>query len=295
VSGRWADADGGVTWLRPDGSKTTVRPQSLGSLRNGHHIQLGRPAGVSTPWDTSFEAEFNGADNAFPGIIDWLESLRPDEQPCATLAFRAEAATDDQLTQLTECAVSLAVRSPMNRVAAVALAEHVRGPLDGRERDTLAAANMQHTQRSVCQAVGPRAKFAAVFSPDREFIFGDGFYHSIRSPQHTVNSLRIVAPLTPRLMLIVFRPGGGFRTEARLVSTVIGAELADMFNDAVQVSAKDMVFFRSDEPRRRPEFEKRRHLHYASSDNPIERFLHEIPGTPTLDLRLIAALERPRS
>lgn len=77
---------------------------------------------------------------------------------------------------MVESLASLAIRSPMTREAAVSIAERLRGPLPERERNTLITANLRDMHRRAKQAVSERGKATAIFSPHREFVFGDGFW-----------------------------------------------------------------------------------------------------------------------
>src|SRR5216117_1802369 len=180
VSGRWAAEDGTTGWIKPDGSCIRVPPKELGLIGNAHHIKLGRHPGDSTDWDTSFEDEFDAADCNFPAVISWLESLKHEFMLHRELRerFLAQSASDDQLRLLTECVVSLAVRSPMNREASVSLAEHLRGPIPNPKRNALIGANMRRSQRLIADSIGANGKFAVLFSLGTEFIFGDGFFHN---------------------------------------------------------------------------------------------------------------------
>jgi hypothetical protein len=129
VSARWAAEDGTVGWLKPDGTSIRVPAKELGAIGNAHHIKPGRFPDGSTPLDTSFENAFDMADTNFPLVISWLESLHHEFVPGPELRdrFLAEFAPADKLRLLTECVVSLAVRSPMNREASVSLAQLTKG------------------------------------------------------------------------------------------------------------------------------------------------------------------------
>ena len=138
VSRHWAGDDGKTGWLKPDGSTIRIPPARLGVIGNGHHIKLG-DSHRDTPWDLSFERVFEKADDAFPDLIRWLERLerRPaDGVQELRERFVPQPCTDAELVRITECAVSMAVRGPMNREASVALAESFRGPLPTQERNT---------------------------------------------------------------------------------------------------------------------------------------------------------------
>lgn len=199
VSRLWADRDGLVNRLSPDGSVKRARPDNFGAIGNAHHIKMGRSGSESTPWDHSFEDEFRVADDNFPKVIDWLTGL---ERNCANDAqplskrFHPVHASEHNLKCLVEGLVSLAVRSPRNREASVAVAEQLRRTIPKRERDALIGRNLVGLQSRYVDSFGTRGKFAVCFSTNREFIFGDGFFHHNISRSVVPLTFEIFAPLT---------------------------------------------------------------------------------------------------
>jgi hypothetical protein len=140
---------------------------------------------------------------------------------------------------------------------------------------------MRQTQREASAAVGHRAKFVVVFSPDRELIFGDGFYHNVRSPMNGMFLPQIFAPLTPRMAVLIARTIS-YRTEPKMMTLVVDAGEAECFNEAVQVYAKDAIYYRSDVPRVIEAFTTGKHLVY-DGPNAIEKLIHAVPGIPPRD------------
>lgn len=294
VSVRWAAEDGKTGWLRPDGACTRVRPDSLGAIGNGHHIKLG-DRGEPTPWDTSFEDEFDDADNRFPAVISWLESLdrRLTAGPRLQDRFLPEAAAHDELRQLTKCIVSLAVRSPMNREASVAVADELRGPLKKAERNALVGMNMRESQRLIADSIGADAKFAVLFSNAKEFIFGDGFFSNVSGLVARPLAPIIVAPVTPNISVVVARPIS-YMVEPRLSTIVLNDTEVDVCNHAVQIYARDALFFRKDQPVIAAAFARAEHRQYAEPDNPMKLLVHSLPGVPPRDTRLDVVLAKRR-
>jgi hypothetical protein len=282
VSRHWAANDGTTGWLRPDGSEKRIRPDQLGVIGNGHHIKLGRTAEQSTVWDASFEKEFDLADNRFPAIITWLERLERRAIAGQDLRsrFLPQEASDNELRTLTECVVSLAVRGPMNRQASVALAEQLRGPLQGHERNALIGVNMQRAQKLIAESIGFRAKFAVLYSTGREFIYGDGFFHNVKAVVGPPFAPKILAPITPLMSVMVSRPMQ-FAVEPRLVTMVLSADEVDRCNHAVQVYSRDALFYRNDKPTFDEEFKCGEHRKYASPENPIDTLFDALHGTGT--------------
>jgi len=284
VSAHWAAEDGMTGWIQPDGTCRRVHPKQLGVIGNAHHVKLGRHAGDSTDWDTSFENEFDAADTNFPTVISWLQTLEYEFAPHreSRARFLGQPAADDQLRLLTECVVSLAVRSPMNREASVSLAEHLRGPVPNPERNALIGVNMRQSQRLVSDTIGSNGKFVVLFSQGREFIFGDGFFHNVRAVANPPIAPKILAPITPRVSVIVTRPPS-FTVQPRLLTIVLSDEEVDRCNHAIQVYSRQALYFRSDRPTVEEAFTCNEYRQYASPDNPIDNLIYSIPGVPPRD------------
>lgn len=289
VSKHWADADGFVHWLRPTGEVRRIPPGQLGAISNGHMIKLGRAGDDHNPWDENFESQFDQADNAFPDLICWLQNLQRTETADGLSLkerFLAQPASDDRLAMLTECIISLAVRSPMYRASAVAPAEHFRGPIPEPERSALIGLNMCQTQRAASNSVGARAKFVAIYSPHREFIFGDGFFNNVQNSIGGMFLPRILVPLTPKLAVLIARPIA-YSTEPKLTTLDIAPAETDALNEAVQVYAREFIFFRAEKPAMSKHYQERRHLIF-DGPNAVDELIHAIPGVPPRDRSLDA-------
>lgn len=287
VSRLWVDKEGGVTWLRPDGTERKARPDGFGVIGNGHFIKLGHEAGERTPWDQNFEPEFQQADDQFRWVIKWLNELNYDDRRHLSLRerFIPQPLTDEMFGQLLESIVSLAIRSPMTRESCVSVAESLRGPLPERERNSLIAMNMRDMHRRAVKDLGVRGKATAILSPDREFIFGDGFYHNFVSPSGSPNSPRILVPLTPSLAVLYAKPMQ-YTTEPRLSTLVIGGDETKALNEVVQVYAGGGLFYRSEKPEIIDAYSSGKHLEYRGPDHIVEKLIHHMPGVPDRDTSL---------
>lgn len=285
LSNFWKNAEGGVHWLLPSGEVKPSVPKNFGKIGNGHNIQLGK-SGEETVWDQSLEAEFQKADDYFPFVIQWLQALK---EACTAVPsadrFHPVSVTDEELQRLTECLISLAVRSPMNRESAVGAAEYFRGPLKERERNMLIALNMRNSQRDAVKRIGIRGKFVAIYSPEREFIFGDGFYHNIRSPLGSIWSLRMFVPLTPEIAVLFAQPSS-YTVHPRFFTLSINAQEAREFNETTQVYARKQIFYRSQKPEIIEAYKQEQHLHYTGVTDPITEWIHRIPGVTPRDTSL---------
>lgn len=287
VSRYWAGDDAKTGWLKPDGSIARIPPARLGVIGNGHHIKLGRND-EDTPWDQSFERVFDKADSAFPNLIRWLQEL--EHRPVREVRelrhrFMPQPCTDAELARMSECAVSLAVRGPMNREASVALAEKFSGPLPTPKRNSLTGLNMRNSHRLIADSIGSRGKFVALYSQDKEFVFGDGFFHNVSNMHNAPISPKLFVPITPHICVLVCRPSR-YADEPRLTTLVLDDHEVDICNDAVQVYAKNAIFFRSQQPVLTEEFKRGQHLVYSHPGNFIDLLIESIPGVPTRDTSL---------
>lgn len=287
VSKHWAGQDGMTGWLQPDGTCKRIPPAKLGSIRNGHHIKL-KNIGVGSPWDQSFEGVFDAADSRFPDLLAWLMTL--ERRPVRDVRelrqrFVPQASPDEQLRWLTEFAVSLAVRSPLNREMSVMLAEEIRGPLPEAERNPLIGLNMKDSQRVLADSIGADAKFVAVFSQAREFVFGDGFFHNVANVRMRPHNPKIFVPLTPHLSILICRPRQ-YMVIPKLHTLLLDDHEVDICNDTVQVYARNAIFFREQQPEIRESFRSARHLCYDHPGNPIDTLICSIPGVPPRDTSL---------
>lgn len=287
VSKHWADADGGVHRLSPHGEIQRARPESFGVIGNGHFIKLGE-SDEPSPWDHNFEGEFQSADDAFPHVIKWLDSLDragpPFEIPLRD-RIMPQPAPDKRLHELVECIVSLAVRGPMYRERAVALAEDLRGPLPERKRNGLIGANMQRSQREAVKALCGRGKLMIIYSPEREFIFGDGFFHNLYAPVQHLSNAKILAPITP-WMSVLFAYPTSYRVEPRLVTMTATMQETDRLNQAVQVYSGDQIFYRSEKPIITDAYKRGTHLLFADDRNPVDDLIYSMPGIKPRDTSL---------
>ncbi len=283
MSQHWKNEDGMVHWLLPDGAVKASFPENFGCIGNGHYIKVGNKPGETTPWDENFEPIFHNADKDFPSVISWLQSLeRRNAKDAKTLTdrFIPQNITNKQIAPLVESIVSLAIRSPMQRETAVRTAEAVRGGerLPEWERNSIIAMNMRDSHQRAVSQIGTRGKFSIFYSPEREFIFGDGFFHNVRSPvQYQLNSYKMLVPITPEISVLYACPSQ-YTTEPRLFTIVITPKEADTLNNMVQIYSRNSLFYRSEKPTIIPDYEGAEHMECVDENNPVDTLISAIPG-----------------
>lgn len=199
--------------------------------------------------------------------------------------------TDELFSQLIECIISLAVRSPMFRENAVRAAEELRGKIDPKELSALIGLNIRHSLQTALKQIGKRGKAMVVFSPQREFIFGDGFFNNLTPPLDHLLNVTLFVPLTPRMAVLFARPSK-FTVLPRLVTFVASEQETEALNLAVHVYAKGAIYYRTDRPAMTAHFAEDKHLVFAGPHNAVDQLMSEIPGMPPRDLHLHHHFER---
>lgn len=280
--------------LSPDGTVSRARPESFGVIGNGHFIKRSDDSQPSE-WDHNFEGEFQAADNAFPYVIEWLDSLDragpPFEVPARERILRQQA-PPERLADLVECLISLAIRSPMYRERAVALAEDFRGPLPERERNRLIGANMHRSHREAVKALSGRGKIMVIYSPEREFIFGDGFFHNLYPPIQHLSNTKFLVPLTPWMSVLFVCPTR-YVVEPRLVTMSATMEETDRINEAVQVYSRNQIFYRSEKPTIRDAYRLGKHMLFADDRNPADDLIQSLPGIKARGNTIASFMQEP--
>lgn len=278
VSVHWNDDEGQANWIKPNGKITRSPAKNFGAIGNGHHFKADRE-GKPNPWDHTFEHVFSDADDKFPALIDWLLGLECKHTPSRSSrkeGFLAQNVDDKMLLTLVECIVSLVVRSPKFRETGAALAEHFRGPLGAHERNRLISANIMHCQRRIADSIGTWGKFAVLFTHDREFLYGDGFYHNLSSQTQSGSGVRIVVPITPNVTVFYSNPNS-FLQEPPLVSLMLTDDEVTFFNQPVQIYARDKLFFRNQKPELLDVYRIGDHRIYGAPD-PMDIWVRDFSG-----------------
>ena len=138
-------------------------------------------------------------------------------------------------------------------------------------------ANMRNGLNNLTKAFGGSGKAVAIFSPEREFIFGDGFFTNVTPPAQHMLRPRAIVPLTPNLGVLIQKPSS-YMLDPKLSTLVVNQQEADELNRTVQVYAKEAIFYRSERPPIIPEFERGKYLSYADDRNFADWLCYNVPG-----------------
>lgn len=294
VSERWADNDGKVTRVTPEGSATPAPPNQFGAIGDGHHIKLGEERGEGSPWDMSFETQFDRADRTFSGLLNWLDDLPrcdpPFSRPIMERIVAADV-TDIRFLDLIERIVSLVIRSPGQRSTASALALDFMPDMSARKRDAILGLNMRNSHPTLVRNIGGKGKALVLFSPEKEFVFGDGLYSNVHSPTDHQYTPKMLVPLLPWMAVAFIKPSSYFE-DPRLSTLIVNSQETEDLNHAVQVYSKNEIFYRFDKPVIEEVFAQAQHLRYRDHRNPVDRLFQCIPGIPPRDESLDTFFEK---
>jgi hypothetical protein len=146
--------------------------------------------------------------------------------------------------------------------------------------DALVALNMRwrHDAVKACMAGG--GKFAVLYSDTKEFIFGDGFYHTFHQPGRQYLTGSCVIPITPGLTMVYTRPQRSM-VLPELMTAMLDPDEAECVNRMVQAYSEDCIFYRSMKPPIRDDFACGEHRKFADLQRSwIGHLLEEVRCTP---------------
>jgi hypothetical protein len=273
VSQFWVNEKGQIFRIDASAKVTTSAPRKIARIRGGHHITFGGSA-----WDTTFEHYFDRADNAFPSVVEWVESLVKGH-PTGTKSDVAHACTDENLAALGECMLSLVCRSPSFRNRIWTGIKRFRPTDASKEQEkSLIAANLRQVygQLSAGARLGD-GKFLVMISHSSEFIFGDGIYNNVSPSAMYMYGARFFVPVTPKIAVLHVRPMTSYMVDPRLITRRVGDEIVQVLNETTQIYSKEYLFYRSQQPVLSEHFKKKEHLCYARGD-PIDSLVSGIAG-----------------
>lgn len=282
LSNFWKDEAGNIQCMRPDGSTRPPQPpRSVGAISNAHNLLFRTGSSV---WDATFEDQFDKADSSFPETVNWLKSAVLNvgivdgdiENRLAPVRMGAS-----RHAMLAECLSSLIARSPNLRARIRKQTEEMRrsaGFADPSVDKNLVAANQQYAHSAISRTMASGGKFLLLVASDKEFIFGDGFFHNVSHITMPVSSPTCLIALTPKIGVLYTQPIQ-YRTFPRAFALNLTTVEVDVFNEITQIYCKDFVFFRSQKPTLSQHFERGEHLQFNYHKSPWIDSLSEAIAT----------------
>jgi hypothetical protein len=264
VSKRWFNKDGIIHQLSWDGRDIPqTNAKNFGAIRNAHLIKF---SSKPTVWDQSFEDIFQSADDAFPDVLNWVESLQ-----IRNLDNISVVPQEQNMDILLECVLSLVVRSPRFRNQI----KHNVGFFNKNVDEKLINLNQRDALKRFTSSTFGGGKFAILFSSEQEFIFGDGFYHNFTSSVGSPSEPKIIVPILPNVCIFYIRPMS-YKPHPRWVATEINKDKVDFINKTTMIYSRDFIFYKSQKPTITEDFSCRRFLEYEWNNHPMLYSLLEI-------------------
>ncbi len=279
VSKHWVGKDGYVGAIRADGGHFRTQHGKLGGIKNAHTMKMAA-IGQTSPWDHSFESLYDTADAAFPRVIEEIQALISNwmqTDPSVT-TYQPVSPSIWLRNNLAKSLVSLCLRGPLNRFMALDLAMKLRnGKIDPREQNRIVGHNIMHMLNDYVRHMSGQGKVALIYSPEREFIFGDGFFHNLTTVGNINSTARMVVPLTPRISVIYAMPQS-MTPEPMFHASWITAQVTEQMNATIQVYSKDELFYSNERPKISSKFQSGQFMEYDWGPNPADHLIKKIPG-----------------
>lgn len=252
----WVDSEGLVSRTNSRGLTSRKHPSAIGYFPDHHNIL----SDGGSPWDTTFEPDFDAADNASPRVIEWLNAIANAHPSGARI--NPVAISSAMRAPLAECLASLVVRSPRLRYLSE---KHVAefqlqtiGFEEPRNLHQTAGANLMRCQEPFARDIRTGGKFAFLIAQEDNFVFGDGFMSNINpSPDRGLNPMAVTA-FTPQVAVLWFSPTQYPSYPEGVTISVSKNEVAT-FNDIVQIYAKDNLFHLGSPPKLHEAFLENQH------------------------------------
>lgn len=241
----WVGADGLVGRTNSRGHSKRFHPSGIGYVPDQHNVFFDG----GSPWDSTYEPQFDIADNAFPRILRWLETVPkqhpPDQRVSGVDLPKGERAL------LSECLASLIVRSPRLRYLAEKWTAEVQvrdfGFEEPKNVRNTASGNLARCQEPFSRDIRTGGKFAFLLAGEEDFVFGDGIMTNVHPyPDRVLRPMAMVA-FTPKIGVLWFSPKA-YPPLPVGVSIQLSLDEVRSFNDVVQVYSKDNLFHLGNSP-----------------------------------------------
>ncbi len=281
----WADKNGDVWWIEPNGKigKKRANKRKIAYKSHGHTMLQG------SLWETNFEDDFLSADDSIPRVIDALLELKPFGRTLAEflssirLLFKRDRKLRDLCKfyhldesvqrELLLLLLSLLIRSPAHRDKYERYPSIFGLPASEDVGKGNMYQNFRFAKRLCEQELISNQYFVLVHSPLKKFIFGDGTLDWVTSSL-LANRIcgQVLMPLTPHLCVYFCTPRIMYSTP-NCASLSAAPWMVDWINNIVQVYSRDKLFFLGKPPVLTESFRQRQFFeHEKRADALIEMF-----------------------
>lgn len=269
----WANTNGLIYRIDSLGNVINSNPKNFAQLSNGHNVVLSE----NSPWNFTFEHYFDNPDRNIRKVLSWLETFQKRERVGGNpeYSYLSQDLESENLNILRECILSLILRSPMYRNMHNLFVESFRGKLSKKQARNLEAFNIYQKYETLTQSSKNRGRFAVLFSVQKEFIFGDGFYTNLTATSEDLFGFKVAIPVTPNIAVIWSSPASCY-TSPRLMALKADEDVVELINYSVQVYSKDYLFFRSQQPNLNPDFTAGEHRAFEYNSDPLKRYIDSL-------------------
>ncbi|WP_143255457.1 DUF4238 domain-containing protein [Brevundimonas sp. ZS04] len=258
----WVDSEGKVSRTNSRSFTTQKHPSAVGYYPDHHNIL----SDGGSPWDSTFEPDFDDADNAFPKVIGWLDEIASSHPSGKRIG--GVTISSEMRTQLAECLASLIVRSPRMRYLSEKYTAEYQvewmGFDEPRNVHQTAGANLRRCQEPFARSIRTGGKFAFLVATEGYFVFGDGFMSNFNPSPDCRSNLMALTAFTPSVALLWFSPRQ-YPSYPDGVTILVSKDEVVQFNDIVQVYSKDNIFHRGLAPNLHESFLKSQHYIVTSN------------------------------
>lgn len=287
----WADKNGDISWISPQGTveKKRFHNRKIARKAHGHTIFHGEV------WETNFEDEFQSADDAAPEVVSALKLLKPfgltlrEFIQMVRLFFKRDGHLKDTCRfytideslhrKLLLLVCSLLIRSPGNRFRHENYPQSFGLP----PSESVGKANMRQNYllaKRICEKDSLSNRYFILIHsfPNKRFVFGDGQFDWLTGSL-SGNRIdgRALVPLTPELCVYVCSPRSMYGT-VNCASFIAPAWMVDQINDFIQAYSKASIFFSGKPPKLTEAFLKGEFLRHKSARNDLVELLDDLAG-----------------
>lgn len=284
LSKHWVHPSGYLHRVHPDGKVLDkLQPTKNPRIGGGHNRDF--RVKTYTPWNQTFEGEFDKADNAFPEVAEVLNSLpskhKTTDRICH-LGYRPVDVSGEFSALLSECAASLIIRSPRFRAQSGEQKCQTNND-DELKRKThlqiLVAENMRGKQAILTRNLMRSSRVLFLFSKGRKFIFGDGFYTTVsphKLDEGSFARFNAFVPILPTVAVFFTNAPARQKTELKFLSLEVDDEDVLEFNNSTQIYSKSQLYYCDEVPTLTENFKSENFQEYGRYD-PFKELIKTIP------------------
>jgi hypothetical protein len=287
----WANGDGDVSWIEPDGriGKKRFKNRQIGQKRHGHTLM--RNGGV---WEASFE-DFFQSDNDAKRVVDSLLTLEPPEPPpflfykaldfvgslngCSSEPSRQYNLSDAEQRKIILLLSSLLMRAPAYRDRFSRIPMRFDLPCN----EGVGTANLYFQYRNakdrIASGLLPLVHFVGIHSRGSNFIVGDGYLdwatHGFGDGYFRGCAL---VPLTPKFCVFMRFLSRKSNRDPDLSAISASSAVVNEINEITQIYSKSKLFYLGKPPKLSEHFRQNEFLQHSEFSLPLVDELDRIAG-----------------